>query len=840
MVYPLDFEQLVGFSPIRTSVVQRCRYQLTKDNAVSWGMSTQFEQIVYELDALDEVNQIRERIPSLLQLGGSDIGGFLHLLQVENAYLEEEELQILGDILRTYQKFSSSMQVRAEEFPILAHRLPGRSAPKEVLDVLAKVLDEFGNISVKASPTYAKILNNIQRLEGEARQLVRGVFREWKNLGYTAETDVSVREERLVIPVLAEFKRKVQGFVKDVSATGKILYVEPAQALELNNRLKELYAEQRRERERILKQLTSELSPYQAEFQAIMASLSVVDFWIAKCDWCAANAAERPKLSAEPTIHLVKAVHPVLKQELQQQKLSPVPLSLSLTDQRIMVVSGPNAGGKSVVLKTTLLLQYMVQCGLFITALPESKLGVFEFLGIDCGDGQSIEQGLSTFSAHLKGLKLILDHAGDRSLVGLDEIGAGTDPRFGAPIAQAVLEQLLEKHSLVVATTHFSQLREWGVGIEQVIQASMAYDAHALKPLYRLVVGKPGSSFALELMRKTGFDTDWIERIKVLAGHQMGKTEDLMLQLERQNHLLQQQNQEYEEKLQHLETLTDSYQQLKDKLQQKRQDYLNAAREEARKLVQDTNQQIEQTIRIIKEHRAEKEVTKQAREKLDKHKERLYNDIAEAMKMAKQQGYGNGHDPQLSGMVEKSKKQPGNQSPSHGGGKKSPTVQPKLPPPPVMVNLATLKPGAKVRSVATEMSGEVLDVKKEKVWVAFGLIKMWVPAAELAYEQGSGNANAGKKHRPDIGFNWVDKQSKFSANLDVRGCRLDEALQKTQHWLDEAYALGQNELNLIHGRGDGILRKGLKDYLRTLNYIRSYVYQTEAAGGDGCLVIHLM
>ena len=839
MIYPFNFEEVVGFEPIRAAIVSRCKYSGTKQLLQNWGFTTDYATVIYRLDALDEIRSLQERMPSLLQLAGSDYSDFLSVLSIENAFWDEEIWVIVLDVLQSYKKLSKGVGSRKEDFPILASTVLELEAVDQVVLKIQRIIDEFGKVSVKASPTYAKLSQDIQRLEGETRQVVRGVFKEWKALGYTAETDVSVREERLVIPVLAEHKRKVQGFVKDISATGKILYVEPAQALELNNRLKELYADLRRERERILRVLTAEVAPYETSLQSVMHGLCQVDAWISQCNWCLSNGAERPKVSDEARISLLNAVHPLLEKELATQKLKAVPLTMQLDAARIMVVSGPNAGGKSVVLKTTLLLQYMVQCGLYVTALPESRLGIFHQLAIDCGDGQSIEQGLSTFSAHLKGLKEILDHSGPRSLIGLDEIGAGTDPRFGAPIAQAVLEKLLANDSRVIATTHFSQLREWGTGMADVMQASMAYDAHALKPLYRLVVGKPGSSFALELMRKTGFDHAWIERIKLLAGQQMGKTEDLMLQLERQNHRLHQQIADYSEKLSHADQLIASYQQLKDKLQSKRQEFLASAREEARKLLQDTNQQIEQTIRIIKEHRADKEVTKTARVKLEQHKEKVYRDIESAMKQARESGMGKNHDPNLQKEVDRKHqdklhaRDQRNQQKVRDAAAAKPVELEKPKP----IQIAELKPGAKVKSIVTGLSGEVLDTKKDKVWIAFGLIKMWVPVIELQWDlQGSGN----KKQKKESGFNWVEKQASFSSSLDVRGCRLDEAVGKVQHWLDEGYALGWQELQLVHGRGDGILRKGIRDYLKTLNYVRSYSYQTEAAGGDGCMLITLM
>ncbi|MFM6952345.1 MAG: endonuclease MutS2, partial [Bacteroidota bacterium] len=831
MKYPSDFERIVGFDGIRSSIAQRCKYPSTQNLIATWEMQTTHVAVMLQLDLLDQVHQLNELSPSVLQFQGEDIHVYLPHLGIENFYLEEEALAAILATTQTYQKLAATVQLRADFWALLSAELPNEDYTKKIAAIVGRVIDEFNQISVRATPQYAKLSQEIQRLEGEARNVMRGIFRDWKSQGFTAETDVTVREERLVIPVLAEFKRRVQGFVKDISATGKVLYVEPTQMLEMNNRLKELFAERRRERERILRLVTAELSPYQVDLQVMMDRLVHMDFALAKFDWCAREGAERPKVSERSQITLRRGIHPVLRKELKTQKKEAIPLSLELNEQRVMVVSGPNAGGKSVVLKTVLLLQYMVQCGLFVTADPESRFGIFDYLGIDCGDGQDIQQGLSTFSAHLQHLKNLLEHASDRSLIGMDEIGAGTDPRFGAPIAQAVLEQLLSKGSFVIATTHFSQLREWGMGYGEVVQASMAYDAHALKPLYHLVVGKPGSSFALELMRKTGFDTQWIDRIKTLAGKQMGKTEDLMLSLERQNQQLLQQVKTYEDKLKHLEELTASYQSLKDKLQSKRQEYLAAARDEAKKLLADTNQQIENTIRAIREHGAEKEATLKARNKLGAYKTAVETGAV----------VGGGKPEGLRGSVDfesgsaktgKNTRKKGAESLKEAPGKAH--LADALP----ITSIKQLVPGVLVKSLATEAQGEVLDVKKDKVWVAFGVVKMWVPVTELMLSKTKVGGKSMKTGATG-GYQWVERQSNYKTSLDVRGQRMDDATQKVLLWLEEGYSLGHAQLKIVHGRGDGILRKGLKSLLKTVNFVRSYHHETEAEGGDGALIVQL-
>ena len=425
---------------------------------------------------------------------------------------------------------------------------------------------------------------------------------------------------------------------------------------------------------------------------------------------------------------------------------------------------------------------------------------------IDCGDGQSIEAGLSTFSAHLANLKAIMDHGSERSLIGLDELGTGTDPRYGAPIAQSVLERLSEKNSFVIATTHFSQIREWGARNPKVMQASMAYDAVKLEPRYQFVSGKPGSSFALELMRKTGFDADWLESIQELAGKQLGKTEDLMLDLDRKNEHLQQLIADNEQKNRHLQQLIDDYSQVKDKIQSKRQQIIDQTRLESQKILSKANQQIEETIRIIRENRADKDKTQKARQKLDGFKK----SVDEKLKSSPNQ-----QKPVLAKSTEE---------------KSSLEKEGKEKPIPVKIMA-----GTKVKNTMNGQKGEVVEIKKDKVLVVFGLIKMWVPMTELQAVGGT----EGVQKKQGTGFQWIERQSTFSANLDIRGLRGEESILKIQKWLDEAYALGSRDLKVIHGRGDGILRKLIRDYLKTVNFVKSYKYETEQQGGDGATLITL-
>ncbi len=798
MIYPDSFEDLVGFAPLRGQLQKLCRLQSSEALATSFGLITDPLVLRNTLDILDEVRSVMENRPSLFEWSHPiDMGEMLKHIHVEGFFLIEEELAGVASNIKVYDSFVAALHNQESEYPHLRALFPRNEHTKQVLSSIAKVVDEEGNIRLNASPVYQKTSNEINRLEREARQQTKSIFKEWKALGYTADTEVTIREERLVIPVLAEFKRKVKGFVKDVSATGKVLFMEPSSIVELNNRLKELFAERRRERERILKQLSADIRPFSPYLLQWMEALTQADFVYAKYQLCQNHEAERPKEKTGNGLILKTAYHPVLKKELSKQNQKMVPLDLEMDAQHVVVVSGPNAGGKSIVLKTALLLQYWYQCGFFITARPESEMGFFTYLGIDCGDGQSIIAGLSTFSAHLQNLKSISEHASNKALIGLDELGTGTDPRYGAPIAQVILEQLLNKGSFVIATTHFSQIREWGRNEQAVLQASMAYDAVALKPLYRFVQGKPGSSFALELMRKTGFEDAWISRINSLAGKQLGKTEDLMLEWERKNQELEQTLAENMQKSAHLSAMLKEYNQLKQKINDKRKTALDQAKKEADSLLAEANKRIEQTIRIIQENKADKHKTAKARNELDRFKTDL------EVKVSKKT-----HSPSVNTREEKVEIAPLNWKPI---------------------------PGERVKNRDTEQIGEVVEIKKNKVLVIFGLIKMWIPAEDLL------PAQAIKKQSKTQAktFNWMERQSAFQGEMDLRGVRTEEAKAKLTLFLDEAYALGHASVKVVHGRGDGILRKMLRDHLKTLNYVREYVNEHSDRGGDGCTLIYM-
>jgi DNA mismatch repair protein MutS2 len=801
LIYPADFEEVTGFARLREMLADLCRYESTQALVRDMQLLHTESLILRMYDETDEWKKFREVHPAVADKGAiKDIHPWLSSLDIENFFFDEDELFVMLEVLDAYAALFPVLQKNKENFPVLCEILGALDGISTCRDIIRAVIDPKAKLLAYASPAYGKLGAEIERMEKDARQVARNMFRVWRDAGYTAETDITVRDERLVVPIQAEFKRKVQGFVKDVSATGKVIYIEPLESLELNNRLTELYAEKRRERERILRLTTAKLRPQRPALAGAMSTLVAFDFIRVRVDLANKLSANRPGIKNAALIELKQAVNPLLWLKNKPAKKPTVPMNLHLDEtDRIMVISGPNAGGKSISLKTAMLLQYMGQCGLFVTANPESTIGVFQNLSIDCGDGQSIEDGLSTFSAHLQHLKKMTTIAAKRSFFAIDELGDGTDPRFGGPIAQAILEEMLASGAIGVVTTHYSRLKEWASQTRGVVNASMAYDTRELKPLYQLVSGKPGSSFALELMRKTGFDARTIERVQGLSGEESGRTEDLLMDLSAKQLDLNDILEENIQKQKQLELLLSEYSILKEKINSRKKDILDAARSKAEDLLKEANKQIELTIRTIREHGANPEKTKQAREKLRNFEQKK--------------------------VVEKQEK---NTEILQSSALEIAGNQPK--------KKTDYKPGMQIRNLLNASKGEVLEVKKDKLLAAFGLLKMWVPLSEVEPLE----KEKAVKHKKAIsGYDWVARQSEFRVVLDLRGVGAEDALKKVQNWLDEAYALGQNNLKIIHGRGDGILRKALREFFKTLNYVKAWRSEHEEQGGDGCTIVEL-
>ncbi len=793
MIFPEDLERKLGFDRIRAILVDCCTSAHGADLALQTAFSDSRRQLEAHFTLLQEFFELGKRHPSWpAPRSMPDVRALCNYLAIPGSCPEEEQLHELSLHLLQADKLRVFLEKNKIHYPLLHEEFSALMPVKEPLAHIQAVLYPHGVLRENASALYGKLGRQVSDLEQEVRRITLGIFQWAKNEGLTADTEITVREERLVIPLLAEHKKRVDGLVHDVSARGRILYVEPSAAFEANNRLKQLYLDRRREKERILRETADKIRPFLPGVEEIAGLHARLDLLSAHEALAAKLHAGIPVFSEHSILKLAEARHPLLMLRTAKPLEQVVPVDVLLDEgSRMLIISGPNAGGKSIALKTIMLLQYMAQCGLPVPADTSSRFPVFRKLLLNLGDDQSIDNDLSTYSAHLAAMNRFLREADQYTLLAIDELGTGTDPQIGGFLAEAVLEQLLEAGSMAVITTHFGNLKTFAERHTGVQNAAMAYDVQELKPLYRLIPGKPGSSFALELARKTGMPESVLQRSRELGAGTMGNFEELLLQLEQERLRFQKQTVSLGEKEALADKFSREYGQLKDKLEAKRQAIMDAARKEAADLLEHTNRQIEQTIRLIKETRADKEQTVKARKDLEQLRQE---------------------------------------------------VQPKKPVQRTVVASKPLKaenllPGMKVLMAGTDARGELIEVKKDKAYIAFGLVKTWVPLAQLSEAEPVQQPQATRKS--GLGMDWVSRHSNFAAELDLRGARGDEALAQFAKWLDEAYALGQMQLRLIHGRGDGILRKLLREHMKSLPFIKEYKSEHADLGGDGATIIYL-
>ncbi len=798
MIYPEDFEETIGFSTIREMWKMAAQLEKTKLAISELAPFFEFEKIQREFRLMDEWNLLLENLHSLCQWSSiTQLDNEYEKANIEHYYFDELEILKLGKLANYHTKLVQYVKNKTAFYPLLSEEITSLSELEILTEIQKAIVDETGELLPYASATYGKISTDIKRLEQEARKVTRSIYKNLKDLGYTAETDVTIREERLVMPIQAEFKRKVNGFVKDVSATGKILYIEPIESLEINNILIELHAQKKREREKILKIATARIRPLIPIIRQAIHHMVNLDLISSRVILSKKIKGNKVQITKERNLAIMGALNPNLLIKYKGNENQVVPISYTLSEgKKMLVISGPNAGGKSIALKTTFLMAYMTHFSLHIPANPETQIPLFEGFAIDMGDAQSSEDDLSTYSAHLKKLKYITENANGKWLMGIDEMGSGTDPRFGGPIALALMEQWINSPSFFIITTHFSSLKEWTQSQAQAKNASMAFDRAHLLPTFKLSEGKPGSSFAIELVQKTGFDQELVQRIHEMIGEGSGKTDWLLAELEQkerevQLHLESLKKQEFQ-----LNELIEEYRKLKDNLNNKKSEILKQSKEKASKLLEETNRQIEQTIKLIKESKAEKSVTIEARFKLKEF---------EKEKINKEQFI---------------KEEP-------------------------VVHLKELKtkeiqwlPGSTVKVISTGVIGELMEIKKDKAMVLFGLVKTWMKLDELLKVEKQETKL--KESKIKSSMDWVQRQAHFSPVLDLRGKLGDEAVTLLNEFLENAYMLGNNSLKVIHGRGEGILRKLVAAELKRKPIVKDWKYEHADRGGDGATVIELI
>lgn len=786
MIYPQNAIDKLGFTEIRNLIKEKCLSDSGRQMVDKIQPQIKPDQIERFLRQTNEFKDLLLHDSPVPVDHMYAIKPLAEKVKVEGAYLGEDELYRMLLSLRTVYAIIRYFNEREGQYVNLELLFEHLPIEKSMIRSIEQVLDDHGRLKDNASKLLLELTQQILKSEQEARKRLDTVFKQAQAQGWTADGGLTIRDGRLSIPILAENKRKLKGLIHDESATGQTVFMEPEEVFHLNNKVRDLSFERRREVVRILTALTNDLRPHVPLLLSYHSLLTKLDFVRAKALFAIDIQATMPILSKDPIINLVQARHPILHlNALKSNGQSVVPLNIKIDEKdRIILVSGPNAGGKSVCMKTVGLLQIMVQSGLLIPADDMSSVGVFKQIFADIGDDQSIESDLSTYSAHLSKMKHFTTFANGRTLILIDEFGTGTDPLFGGPIAEAVLEQLNKKQVKGVVTTHYSNLKVYASNTEGLENASMLFDNQHMKPMYILQVGKPGSSYAFEIAQKIGLSKEILDSAKDKVGVQQKKVDSLLVDLERDKKEIIDTKYAISKREKELIDIKAKYDELQSILEENKREIIRKAKEEARVILKDANKLIENTIAEIKSSNAEKDKTKVLRstlnQALDKHTTALKKE----------------NKPKTISVAEQSE----------------------------------LLVGDWVKIEDSGSEGEILEITKNgSLIIALGELRTVVKRNRVSKLRSKEKSKAIKRQS---GVN-SESIADFRPEVDVRGMRTEEALQQIELVLDRAVMIGYPSLKIVHGKGDGILRKFVRDYLRKYNHVSRFEDEHADRGGDG-------
>ncbi len=827
MIYPANFESKIGFDRIRALVAERCNTQAAVAKLDEHRFSSRHAEVERRIASADEMRTIVMMESEFPNEEFCDLTNLIAKVRVEGTFLDLEEAVLLARALHQVDSVSRFILSRERAlYPQLYKLTEGVISLEAIANHIDSLIDRFGQMRDSASDELYRIRRSIREREGQASKRLQQVLQAAKSAGIVdADATLSIRDGRAVIPVAAGNKRKLNGFVQGESATGKTVFIEPVEVVELNNELRELEYAERREIVRILCELTDRIRPEIDTVEASADYLATIDMLRAKGRFAAENNCVKPIISIDGRLELRTARHPLLARALAKENKSVVPLDMTLdTEKRILVISGPNAGGKSVCLKTVGLLQYMFQCGFPIPCGENSELPLFESIFIDIGDEQSIDNDLSTYSSHLMNMKNMLGGASSRTLVLIDEFGTGTEPIMGGAIAEAILEQLVERGTYGVITTHYSNIKYFASNHEGVENGAMMFDVQNIRPLFRLEMGKPGSSFAVEIARKIGLPENIIRTASEKAGSDHINIERQLREIARDRRYWEQKRDRIRIADRKVEELETSYAEQLSRIKAERQQIIREAKEEAQRLIADANRQIENTIRTIRESQAEKELTRLARKELDDMRTRTEQDAA--------------MDAERSARVDREmerierRRQRREERKAAGGKSESVEVAEKQVP-------RVIEVGTKVRIKNQDGVGEVQEVKGKKATVAFGHILTTVALDRL---EAVSNAEYKRQTRPTtartvVSVDVSQRKLNFKDNIDVRGMRAVDALETVQSFIDDAIMVGIGSVSILHGKGTGALKEEIRRYLRTIPDIESAADEHADRGGAGITIV---
>lgn len=822
-IYPSDFEAKIGFDRLRQLLEDKCISQLGRDLVRKMEFSSSFQEVRSRLLATAEMKEAIHAASPIPTLHYHDLAPALARIRAQASYMPESDMYRLLTSLETLDAMRRLFVLPASEpdapphFPLLADLASAISDSAQIRTSLKRILDKNGQIRDDASPRLAEISRLLAAAIASVSSVMRRVADFARAQGIVdKDASPALRDGRLVLPVNAADKRRIAGIIHDESATGKTVYIEPREVVEANNRIHTLQAERNREIIVILTQVTAEIRPYIDTLLADFRILAEFDFIRAKALLAIDLGASMPNLHPAPGIEWYNAFHPILLITLRLQGKSIVPLTIRLdAKKRIMIISGPNAGGKSVALKTIGIVQYMMQCGLLPTLDDNSHAGIFRNIFIDIGDQQSIENDLSTYSSHLRNMKQFIARTSDprsAALVLIDEMGSGTEPQIGGALAQAILARLDANRVFAVITTHYQNLKTFAKEQPSMLNAAMLYDRNRLQPLFRLATGQPGSSFALEIARKTGLPDDVIQSARDIVGSDYVDMDKYLLDLDRDKKYWTQKCLSIKEKEKHLDELLSKYGTAAETLRSQRAEILADARRQAREIIESSNAKIEKTIRDIKTAEAEKQRTRELRDEL----RRYASQVADAS------------DSQLPAAIRPPR------PPKHARtDAKMPASTSQAP--------TVLKKGDTVKIDGSASVGTIIELSGKKATVAFGGVRTIAALDRLTPARPAPVTarNATLKITQSTSEDIRKRQLAFRPEIDVRGMRADEALQAVTYFLDDATQFSAERVRILHGTGTGALRTAIRNLLAASPSVHTYHDEDVRFGGAGITVADL-
>ncbi|MEO6630673.1 MAG: Smr/MutS family protein [Mucilaginibacter sp.] len=785
MLYPENSTDKLGFTEVKELIKAHCLSEMGRQMVDKIQVMNNYDQIRKFLYQANEFKIILQNDAPLPIHHFFDIKSLANKAKIEGAFLSEEEFYQVQASLTTVFAVIGYFNEREGQYPNLEALFEHLPIEKAILKKIDLIIDQKGKIRPNASRELQDITSGIAKAEQEARRKIDQIFKNASANNWTADGSLTVRDGRLCIPLLAENKRKLKGFIHDESASGQTVYMEPEEVFSLNNKIRDLEFECRREIIKILTILTDELRPYVPLLLSYHGLLTKLDFVRAKALFAIDIEGTMPELVNEARLKLSNARHPLLLLNFKKEAKTVVPLNVQIDEgTRIIVVSGPNAGGKSVCMKTVGLLQMMVQAGLLISAAEGSVAGVFKQLFVDIGDDQSIESDLSTYSAHLSKMKTFVEQANGKTLILIDEFGTGTDPQFGGPIAEAVLESLNQKKVKGMVTTHYSNLKIFASHTEGIENASMLFNNVEMKPLYMLEVGKPGSSYAFEIAQKIGLPQNVLNlaKNKVSAGQK--KVDTLLVDLEREKKEIYDSKIKLERQQRQVNTLLAENEKLKSYLEENKKALIRDAKDQAKNIILNANKLVENTISEIKNSNADKETTKNLRENLSRELQK------------------NTIKPVVVKQVQSEEEE--------------------------------LKPGDWVKLTDSETTGQVIELIKDNVVIAIGDLRTVAKRKRVMKVSKSAVPKEIRKS-----YSQTNDMASFSPEIDVRGMRTEDALGNIERLFDRAVMMGFGNLKIIHGKGDGILRKMIRQYLKKYEQVDRMEDEHLDRGGDGITYVYL-